>query len=449
MDEEISQFVSITGADPEKARFYVESAQGNVETAVSTFFESEAGTTATPSHAEDDADGLAGEFEAAISEATSGPRTLSGAPAPGLPSNWQSHAASSNSQPARSGGIASLRDLRDSAQAPHAAEEDGDDDEKRDRDPAHFYTGGERSGLSVENPNRRARGGNAPDIVQDILQKAAEAGQRAPDEDWGTGGVAARGADARQPSSSSFLGTGRTIGDHGPPSDEQETGGSVPGALSQTKDDDGEDDDDSSSLEPVVRHITFWQDGFTIEDGPLCRYDDPRHAETLAAINNKRAPLHLLNVAFGQPVELRVDKRTNEKYKYTPPPLKAFSGSGNRLGSPAPAMGGAASASASSSAVASVPQSSSPATPAHFEVDSSKPTTQVQIRLGDGQRLIGRFNHDHTVEDMRRYINASRPGMATRGYTLHASFPPKVLEDESLTLKDAGLINAVVIQKWT
>lgn len=39
--------------------------------------------------------------------------------------------------------------------------------------------------------------------------------------------------------------------------------------------------------------------------------------------------------------------------------------------------------------------------------------------------------------------------MAAHNYTLQASFPPKPLEDEKLTLKDAGLINAVVIQKWT
>lgn len=34
------------------------------------------------------------------------------------------------------------------------------------------------------------------------------------------------------------------------------------------------------------------------------------------------------------------------------------------------------------------------------------PTTSIQIRLADGSRLVGTFNHNHTVGDIRRYIIA-------------------------------------------
>jgi UBX domain-containing protein 1 len=37
-------------------------------------------------------------------------------------------------------------------------------------------------------------------------------------------------------------------------------------------------------------------------------------------------------------------------------------------------------------------------------VDSSCPVTTVQIRLADGSRLVGQFNHSHTVADIRRFI---------------------------------------------
>jgi len=37
-------------------------------------------------------------------------------------------------------------------------------------------------------------------------------------------------------------------------------------------------------------------------------------------------------------------------------------------------------------------------------VDSSLPVTTVQIRLADGSRLVGQFNHSHTIADVRRFI---------------------------------------------
>lgn len=37
--------------------------------------------------------------------------------------------------------------------------------------------------------------------------------------------------------------------------------------------------------ETAVRHITFWRDGFAVEDGELMRYDDPANAHVLSEIN--------------------------------------------------------------------------------------------------------------------------------------------------------------------
>ena len=35
----------------------------------------------------------------------------------------------------------------------------------------------------------------------------------------------------------------------------------------------------------------------------------------------------------------------------------------------------------------------------------SEPTTNIQFRLADGSRLVGRFNHTHTVNDLHNFIN--------------------------------------------
>lgn len=102
---------------------------------------------------------------------------------------------------------------------------------------------------------------------------------------------------------------------------------------------------------------------------------------------SSRAPLSLLNVRHGQPVDVRVARRQDEDY--VPPPKappKPFEGSGHRLGSPAPF---AAPASPSGAAPGAYPSSSSSAAASSepaVTVDESQPTTQLQIRLGDGSR---------------------------------------------------------------
>lgn len=37
--------------------------------------------------------------------------------------------------------------------------------------------------------------------------------------------------------------------------------------------------------ETAVRRITFWRNGFSVEDGELMRYDDPQHAEVLEELH--------------------------------------------------------------------------------------------------------------------------------------------------------------------
>jgi len=78
-------------------------------------------------------------------------------------------------------------------------------------------------------------------------------------------------------------------------------------------------------------------------------------------------------------------------------------------------------------------------------VDESLPVTSVQIRLQDGSRIVGRFNHSHTISDIRQFLDATRP--CKFAYQLMTSFPQKVFLDESQTIASAGLANAMVIQK--
>ncbi|KAF8157379.1 ubiquitin-related domain-containing protein [Mycena galopus ATCC 62051] len=169
------------------------------------------------------------------------------------------------------------------------------------------------------------------------------------------------------------------------------------------------------------------------------RYDDPANADVLAAIHAGHAPPSILNVRHGQRVDVQVTQRTSDDY--VPPPPKPFSGSGNRLGAPVPA----ASSTSSSTAAASAATASGPVS---FEVDQTQPTTSVQIRLADGTRIVCRMNLTHTVRDLRNFINGARPENLTRHYTIGTTFPNRTLDDNAATIKEAGLANSVVVQRW-
>ncbi|KAG2135653.1 hypothetical protein BD769DRAFT_1627081 [Suillus cothurnatus] len=303
------------------------------------------------------------------------------------------------------GGFGSLSNLptSGSARMPGGPQVDDDDDDEN-KEGENWFAGGERSGISVQNPNSAsARPGGR--LVRDILRQAAEA-------------------------AGPFSGGGHTLG-----SDEVESS-YVPDPTAE----DGEDD-------LVVRNLHLWRDGFSLEDGPLMRYDDPGNQELLRSIQQGTAPVSFMNVSPGQRVNLNVATRLSEEY--VPPKMGNFSGSGQRLGAPTPA---AATPGAAHLMPGSFPSGSSSAAGFHintrFEVDQTQPTTSVQIRLADGTRMPCRMNLTHTVGDLRSFINASRPENLSRPYTIGTTFPNRTLEDDTQTIEGAGLLNSVVVQRW-
>ncbi|GJY27421.1 homeobox protein shoot meristemless-like protein isoform X3 [Tanacetum coccineum] len=80
-------------------------------------------------------------------------------------------------------------------------------------------------------------------------------------------------------------------------------------------------------------------------------------------------------------------------------------------------------------------------------LESTLPSTSIQLRLADGTRMVAHFNLHHTVSDIRAFINSSRPD-GPRTYQLQTvGFPPQQLTDQNQTIEQAGLANSVVIQK--
>ncbi|KAI8061144.1 hypothetical protein BC940DRAFT_310413 [Gongronella butleri] len=382
-----TQFMNMTSASQDRAKFYLEMANWDLEMAVTHYYDSETsdtpGALSSSAAADDDQPGLTPSTEPYFQGASSS------APRRAAPAS-------------SSGRFRTLNDIRSSG-----SQQDSDDDDRQ-----NFFAGGEKSGMLVQDPTKHEQQ-QATNVIEEILKKAAAGGSGA-------------GADREEPAESRpiFSGSGYTLGSEEEPS--VQVAGSTPAA-----------DEEEDFTQTVTRHLTFWRNGFSIDDGPLLRYDDPANSAMLSEINNGRAPLSLLNVRHGQPVDVRVARRQDEDY--VPPPkarAKPFeSGGGQRLGSPMPASPAPASSSQSSTA-----------TPANApQIDDAQPITTLQIRLADGTRLVGKFNHTHTVGDVRAYIDSQRPGQ--NNYVLQTSFPVKPLQDNSVTLKDAGLLNSVVIQR--
>ena len=196
----------------------------------------------------------------------------------------------------------------------------------------------------------------------------------------------------------------------------------------------------------------FWTDGFSVDDGPLFRNDDPANAPILAQIKQGRAPMSLLNVSMNQEVDVKLEQH-QEKYiqpkrKYVP-----FSGGGQRLGSPTSGITGGAEVTAPPQPSAAPTTSSRASTAAGTspEIDESQPTLSLQIRLGDGTRLPARFNSTQSIGDIYSFVTAANAESRTRSWVLITTFPSKELTDKSQVLGDLPEFKrgGVVVQKWS
>lgn len=294
------------------------------------------------------------------------------------------------------GGIRTLADLNRTPEV--ALGSDDDDDDERQQ----YYTGGEKSGMLVQDPTRRYD-------ADAVFTQARHSG------------AVERPADYLQSSSSSrsFTGTGRLL-----------SGETVPSAPQPPE---------------VVHHtVTLWRNGFTVDDGPLRSFDDPANASFLESIKKSECPLELEPADRRTQVHLDLMRR-EENYSEPEKPQTPFKGVGRALCS---SSGSVNPATASNPTSPTTPSKMVPSPEVGLVVDSSAPTTSIQVRLADGTRMVARFNLHHTIRDVRAFIEASRPGGA-RNYQLQTmGFPPKQLTDPEQTIEEAGIASSVVIQKF-
>ncbi|KAJ8976864.1 hypothetical protein NQ317_014259 [Molorchus minor] len=347
LTEKLTQFIAVTGASEDRARFFLDSAADQLEVAIARYYENEV----------QDEDPVIVSDEL-IPEEVPISKLQTNKPKP----------------KSKSSNVATLDNLATSSD-----EEEGQ---------AYYAGGSEHSGQQVlGSPKKR-------NIVDDMFKSVHE--------HW---------VEIREPSSSStsaFKGKGYKL---------------------------GEDNNDTEVIPGL------WQNGFSINDGELRSYTDPSNRAFLESVRRGEIPQELRQELHGATeIHLTMVDHRSEAYKpsQNKKPVKPFQGHGYTLGSPAPVVVGAPT------------QEDKPANEARakdlVKLDSSKPVTNLQIRLADGTRLVVQFNHEHTIGEVRSYILAARPQYQTQPFNLLSTYPSKVLDDTQ-TLQAAGLLNAAIMQK--
>lgn len=291
------------------------------------------------------------------------------------------------------------------------------DQEGGDEEGQRFYAGGsERSGQEIVGPPKK----KSPNEVVEELFKGAKEHGATPVERAGRG--------PGEPSGSRpFVGGGYRLG-------------AAPEEESAYVAGDRRRGDPAQDVHVVLK---LWKTGFSLDDGELRSYSDPGNAHFLESVRRGEIPQELRQLSHGGKVNLDMEDHRDVEFSKPKSAFRAFGGEGQKLGSSAPSMmpptgllGGQQDQAANESQAS-----------ASVALDNTQPVTSIQIRLADGGRLVQKFNHSHRVSDVREFVASARPAMAAVEFVLMTTFPNKELTDESQTLKDAGLLNAVIVQR--
>lgn len=286
---------------------------------------------------------------------------------------------------------------------------------------AYYAGGSEHSGQQVIGPPRK---NPVKDLVSEVF-KQAQAGKMDKfddDED-----------EHSEPRFSSFEGTGYRLGQS---SEDSVTVKSSSGGSSKKRDD----------CDTVT--VKVYRQGFTVDDGEIRPYEDPRNREFFESITRNEIPSELRKQGKSM-VHVNVENHLEEEYVKRAPKFKAFTGSGNTLGSPAPATTTSEEVTTSSAGTSSASTNADNEALAVTELNTnqSDPTTMLSVRLANGTRLSARFNLTHTVQDIRQYITTARPEYLGRNFMLLTTFPNKELPNPGDTIQQAGLQNAAILQR--
>ncbi|XP_050538842.1 NSFL1 cofactor p47-like [Daktulosphaira vitifoliae] len=396
-NNKINEFRGITNVDQERAKFFLESAAWNLESALASFYDE--------GNDEVLSDNTSSSVSRSVPASSDNPMTSSTSyKSSSKPKKWQSKSR-----------IMTFSSMKNS----EVEDKDSDEDEGQ-----RFYAGGSiTSGQQVIGPPR-----NNADVMTDMFQAAQK---YASSSSSGVTGNPSQDSGC----STSFFGTGYKLGQTDNDTEVIHSNSSGKNAC--------------QPQEEVV--LKMWKEGFTINDGELHSIEQQENREFLLLVARGEVPPLLLkeaNVTSEEELHVSIEDHRFEEYTPSKPKKKLFGGSGHLLGSPTPQVVGDENINQTSSSTPENEAVNDATARAEVPLIAGAPTTSLQIRLANGSRLVATFNHSHTIGDVRRYITTARSSFATRPFILQSSYPPKALENNEQTIVDAGLLNTVIFQRF-
>ncbi|XP_070091958.1 UBX domain-containing protein 2A isoform X1 [Equus przewalskii] len=182
--------------------------------------------------------------------------------------------------------------------------------------------------------------------------------------------------------------------------------------------------------------IKLWKNGFTVNDD-FRSYSDGASQQFLNSIKKGELPLELQGIFDKEEVDVKVEDKKNEVCMSTKPVFQPFSGQGHRLGSATPKIVSKAKSFEveNKNSLSTVPLN-------HLE-----PITNIQIWLANGKRIVQKFNISHRISHIKDFIEKYQGSQRSPPFSLATALPFLRLLDETLTLEEADLQNAVIIQR--
>ncbi|KAM3852712.1 UBX domain-containing protein 2A isoform 1-T1 [Vipera latastei] len=244
--------------------------------------------------------------------------------------------------------------------------------------------------------------------------------------------------------------------------------------------------------------ITLWKNGFTVNEGELRSYTEVANQCFLDSIKKGELPLELQKICDKEEVDVKMDDKKDELYMSPKAVFHPFSGPGYRLGrrkilglnspliecirnrlEPASVLFFESKVIVQQNGnymfknlqqmyqtyknltiqcnkISATPRIISKVKKKVEETEKRKPTvvlnnsepiTRIQIWLADGARIVQNFNISHRISHIRDFIIDYERHQGRRPFTLTTSLPFQELLNESLTLEEANLKNAVVVQR--
>ncbi|NXU49974.1 UBX2A protein, partial [Turnix velox] len=186
--------------------------------------------------------------------------------------------------------------------------------------------------------------------------------------------------------------------------------------------------------------IKLWKNGFTVNDSELRSYAEVANQQFLDSIKKGELPFELHKVFDKEEIDVKVEDKKDKVYLSSKKPIfHPFSGHGYRLGSATPRI----VSKGREDHQDLVNKRHLPLVP----LNELEPVTNIQIWLADGERIIQKFNVSHRISHIRDFITKYQGSEGSVPFTLTTSLPLRELQDETLTLEEAKLQNAVVVQR--